>query len=180
MWICERLKNGFWLCWRNGFECRTEHANETPKTPSSQGGLLLFRPSAESSNAQDERLATSPNRWQSSTYRTQYSDEVACALTQRCYPHTKNSGLIWCLSSNPFLSVGFSILDEAMGVAQSAQLGHYFLAPLTRTYEGSMGLLVLWARPTSTRIPANIFHTPVDNTPLHSIPSMRSPCVVGV
>ncbi len=31
---------------------------------------------------------------------------VTRALSWRCYPHTENSGLIWCLSSNPSLSIG--------------------------------------------------------------------------
>ncbi len=63
--------------------------------------LLLFRHSAKSSNAQEERLATPP----------------VVILTS---PHSRY------LSSSLSLSVGFSTQDEAMDVAPSApQVAHY-------------------------------------------------------
>ncbi len=35
--------------------------------------------------------------------------------------------------------------------------------------------MVLRVKPTPTRLPTNSFYTPVDNTPLHSIPSVCHP-----
>ncbi len=37
-----------------------------------------------------------------------------------------NSGQRWCLSSSLFLSIGFSIQDEAMNVARSAPQGAHY------------------------------------------------------
>ncbi len=48
--------------------------------------------------------------------------------------------------------------------------GRYLLAPLTRNKEGSMWLMVLRVRPTPTRFPTNILYSPVDSTPLLSLP----------
>ncbi len=56
------------------------------------------------------------------------SSEVARALNQRCYPHTRNGGHRWCLSSSLSLSEGFSIQDEAMDVARSAPQGAHYHA----------------------------------------------------
>ncbi len=36
--------------------------------------------------------------------------------------------IIWCLSSSPSMSVGFSIRDEAMDVARSAPQGAHYHA----------------------------------------------------
>ncbi len=54
--------------------------------------------------------------------------EVARALNRRCYLYNGNSGLIWCLSSSPSFSVGFSFQDEAMDVARSAPQGTHYHA----------------------------------------------------
>ncbi len=77
--------------------------------------VFLFRLSAKSLNAQEERLATSP--------AIRDSSEVARAQNQRCYPHTGNGGHSLCLSSSLSLSVGSSVQGEAMDVARSAPLG---------------------------------------------------------
>ncbi len=54
------------------------------------------------------------------------SNEAACALN----PRTGNGEHGWCLSSSLFLSVGFSIQDEAMDVALSAPQGLTTIRPL--------------------------------------------------
>ncbi len=54
--------------------------------------------------------------------------EVARSQKQRCYPHTGNGGHSWCSSSSLFLSVGFSIQDEAVDVARSAPQGAHYHA----------------------------------------------------
>ncbi len=51
------------------------------------------------------------------------SSQVTCALNRLRYPHTGNGGHNWCLGSTLFLSVGFSIQDEAMDAARSAPQG---------------------------------------------------------
>ncbi len=56
------------------------------------------------------------------------SSEVTRALNQRCYPYPRNGGFNWCLGSSPSLSVGFSIQDEALGVARSAPRGGHYHA----------------------------------------------------
>ncbi len=63
------------------------------------------------------------------------SSEVARSLNRRCYPHAGNGEDSWCLSSSLFLSVGFSIQDKAMDVAQSApqRITYHLLVPLTGT-----------------------------------------------
>ncbi len=53
--------------------------------------------------AQEERLATSPNRWQDLISRS-----------RRCYPRSGNGGLSWRLSSGLSLSVGLSIQEAAI------------------------------------------------------------------
>ncbi len=69
----------------------------------------------------------------------------------------------------------------AMDVARSAPQGaHYhtddiYLAPLTGTEKGSMGLMVLRVRPTPTRFSTNILCIPLDSTTLNSIPSVWHP-----
>ncbi len=68
--------------------------------------LLLFRHSAKSSIAQEERLVASPATCESS--------EVSRTWHRRCYPHTLNGGLIWCLRRSLSLSIGFSILCHQM------------------------------------------------------------------
>ncbi len=45
-------------------------------------------------------------------------------------PQTGNGGHIWCLSSSPSLSVGFSNQDETMGVVWSASHGAHYHATL--------------------------------------------------
>ncbi len=52
--------------------------------------------------------------------------EVSRALHQRCYPHTENGGLIWCLRCSLTLSVVFSIQGEAMEFARSAPQGAHY------------------------------------------------------
>ncbi len=55
--------------------------------------------------------------------------EIACTSKWRCYLHSQNGGLIWCLSSCPFVSVGDSIQDELIDVARSGpQMAHYHTA----------------------------------------------------
>ncbi len=54
------------------------------------------------------------------------SSEVAGVLN----PRTGNGDHGWCLSSSLFLSVGFSIQDEAMDVAPSAPQGLTTIRPL--------------------------------------------------
>ncbi len=103
------------------------------------------------------------------------NDEVAGALNRRCYPYTRNGGHCWCLSSSLCLSEGFSIKDETMDVARSAPLRthchahyHYLNWELRREHK----FMVLRVRPTPAQFPTSILYTPVDNTPLHSIPSV--------
>ncbi len=74
--------------------------------------LLLFRHSAKSLNAQEDRLATG---------------DKAPPAARDSYPHTGNGCHSLCLSSSLSLLVGFSIQDEAMDVARSAPQGaHYY------------------------------------------------------
>ncbi len=54
-----------------------------------------------------------------------------------------------------------------MGVAH----GRY----LTGNKEGSNGLMVLRVMATPTRFQTNSLYTPMDSTPLHSIPSLYRP-----
>ncbi len=77
--------------------------------------LLLFMHSAKSSDAQKEHLPTSPT-----------ARDSADVARGRCYPHTGNGGHSRCLSSSLSLSVGYSIQDEAMGVARSAPQGAHY------------------------------------------------------
>ncbi len=72
--------------------------------------LLLFRHSAKSLNAQEERVATSPYL----VTRLHLPHAIVVRL------HVRKSGRSWCLSSSLSLSVGLSIQDEAMDVARSA------------------------------------------------------------
>ncbi len=51
----------------------------------------------------------------------------------------------------------------------SLPYGRYLLAPLNGNKEGCKCLMVLRVKPTLIRFPTNSFHTPMDNTPLHSI-----------
>ncbi len=53
--------------------------------------------------------------------------------------------------------------------------GRYLLAPLTGKKECSKGHMLLGVKLTPTRFPANSLYTPMDNTPLHSIPSVCHP-----
>ncbi len=102
--------------------------------------------------------------------------EVARAKNQHCYPHTGNSGHIWCLSSSLSLSVGFFIgCCPVCTTGGSLPCRRYLLASLTGNEEGDKGLMALRVKPTSTRFPTNILHTPIHHTPLHSIPSVRQP-----
>ncbi len=49
------------------------------------------------------------------------SNEVAGTLHRRCYPHTRNGGQNWSLSSSSLsLSVRIPIQDEAIDVGRSA------------------------------------------------------------
>ncbi len=88
-----------------------------------------------------------------------------------------NGGHHWCLSRSISLSVGVSIHGccPVRATGGSPLYGHYLLAPLTGNKEGRKGLIVLRIMPTPTRLPTNCLHTPMDNTPLHSIPSVRRP-----
>ncbi len=58
----------------------------------------------------------------------------------------------------------------------SMPCGCYLLAPLTGNREGNMWLILFWVWPTPTRFPTSIFYILLDNTPLHSIPSVCCPC----
>ncbi len=50
--------------------------------------------------------------------------EVARTVCRCCFPHTGNGVISWYLSSSSlYLSVGFSLLDEAMDVARPAPRG---------------------------------------------------------
>ncbi len=51
------------------------------------------------------------------------SIEVARTLNEHCFPHTGNGGYSRRLRSSLLLSEGFSIQDEAVDVAWSAQIG---------------------------------------------------------
>ncbi len=84
-----------------------------------------------------------------------YSSEVARALDGRCYSHTGNGELSWCLSSSLPLSVGFSIQDGAINIVRSSpQGGHYCGdAILEGIYEGTNERMVLLARSKPTRFP---------------------------
>ncbi len=81
-------------------------------------------------------------------------------LNQR-YTHIENGGHSWCVSSSLSLSAGFSMQDEAMGVAQSAPqggsllpCGRYLLTLLTGDKEGSVRILfVLGTTPSHASIP---------------------------
>ncbi len=61
-----------------------------------------------------------------------------------------------------------------MDVALSALLpcGRYLLAPLNGNKEGSKGLMVFRVKPLRTLFVTNSLYTPMDNTSLHSIPSL--------
>ncbi len=103
---------------------------------------------------------------------------IIVKLNRRNCPHTRNSGLSWCLSSSLSLSVGLSTQDEVMDVTRFALQGaHYhadviYLSPLTWNNEGNMGFILLRVKPARSRFPIHIFYTPLNNTPLHSIPSV--------
>ncbi len=102
--------------------------------------------------------------------------EVARALKQLFYPRTGNGGHRWCLSSSLSLLVGFSIQDETTDVARSAPQDVIYLPPFTGNKEGSKSLMILRVKPTPTRLPTNSRYTPMDNTPLHSIPNVCHSC----
>ncbi len=53
--------------------------------------------------------------------------------------------------------------------------GRYLLAPLAENTKGGKGVMVLRVKPTPTRFPTISLYTPMDNTPLHSIPSVCRP-----
>ncbi len=65
--------------------------------------VMLFRHSAKSLNAQEERLIGDK-----ASPAARGSSEVARAFNRRCYPHTGSSGHSWCLSSSISWPVGFS------------------------------------------------------------------------
>ncbi len=78
------------------------------------------------------------------------------------------------------MSVGFSIQNEAMDVAQSTPqgsltCGRYLLAPLTGNKEGGDFLMVLRVRFTPTGFPTNSLYISMDNTVLQSTSSMCHP-----
>ncbi len=89
------------------------------------------------------------------------TSEGVRTFNQRCCPDSENGAFSWCLSSSLFLSVGFSIQDEAMDVVRSAPLpgGRYLLAHLTGNKEESKGLMVLGFKLTLTRFPNNSHFT---------------------
>ncbi len=86
--------------------------------------LLLFRHSAKSENAQDERPATSPYMV---TRR-----HLPHAIVVRMNVRTNNVVILtpemtinrWCLSISLSLSVGYFIQDEATDVSIEFALGH--------------------------------------------------------
>ncbi len=80
--------------------------------------LLLFRHSAKSLNAQDERLATS-----SSPSAARGISEATRISNQPCYPQTG-----WCMSRSPSLLVGVCIQDKATDVTRSAPQGAHYHA----------------------------------------------------
>ncbi len=81
------------------------------------------------------------------------SSKVARTQTQRCYPHIGNDRHSWCLRSSLSLSVGRSRgCWSVCATGGSLPWGCYLLAPLTGNKERSMGLVVLWLRPTPTRL----------------------------
>ncbi len=90
------------------------------------------------------------------------SSEGACSLKRR-YPHMGNGEGSWCLISSPSFSVGFSIQDVAQYAPQRA---HYHVDVMY------LGFMVLRVRLAPTQFSTNIYHTQLDNTPLHSIPSV--------
>ncbi len=93
--------------------------------------LLLPRHNAKTLNAQEGRLATSPQL----VTRLQLPHAVVVRL------HVRQNGIVilipqtvvysWCLSSSLSLSVRFSIQDEAMDVARSAPQGAHYYADVT-------------------------------------------------
>ncbi len=106
------------------------------------------------------------------------SSEVARALNRRCDPHIGNGGHSLGFEQEPIL-VGRVFYPgwshgcwpvRATGVALPC--GRYLLVPLTLNKQGSSGLMVLRVKPTPTRFPTNSLNTPMDNTPLHSLPSV--------
>ncbi len=105
------------------------------------------------------------------------SKEVARAFNRRCYAHTRNDEHSWFLSISLTLSVGVSIQEVAMDVTRSAPRGsqprgRYLPAHVYGNKEGSVRPILLWVRSTSTHFSTSIRYTPLNNTPLHLIPSV--------
>ncbi len=79
----------------------------------------------------------------------------------------ETADIVGVLSSSLSLSLEFSTQDEAMDVARPApQEAHYHSDVVY------LLLMVLRVRPTGTRFSTNSLSSPVDNTRLHSIPSV--------
>ncbi len=90
--------------------------------------MFLLSHGTVSSITQEERLATLPDL--ATRLRLPHATEVRLheQKNERVYPHTGNDGHSWCLSSSLYLSVGFSIQDEAMDIARSAPQGAHYHA----------------------------------------------------
>ncbi len=91
------------------------------------------------------------------------SSEVARAENQRCYPHTRNCEHSWRLSS------GDRIFRSRMKPLMLYGPHHRGLTAM-RTL-----LNCFRVKPTTTRFPTNSLYAPMDNTPLHPIPSVCHP-----
>ncbi len=88
----------------------------------------------------------------------------------------ETAGTVGVLGSSLSLLVGFSILAEAIAVAWSApHCGRFLLAPLSGNKEGSKRLIDLRVKATPTWFPTNSLYIPMDNTPMHPIPSVLRP-----
>ncbi len=57
-----------------------------------------------------------------------------------------------------------------MGAARPAPQGLTIYLLSKRNYKGGLGFMVLRVRPAPNRFTITILYTPLDNTPLHSIP----------
>ncbi len=106
--------------------------------------LLLFRHSAKSSIAQEERLATLSTRWHGSTCYTR--QKLGCTHIESTFLPTyckrRAHLLLRCERDLP--------------------------APLSEDKEGSMGLM-LWVKSSTTRLPSNILYTPLAGAVVHMI-----------
>ncbi len=91
------------------------------------------------------------------------SSEVSSVRRQRCYPRIGNGGPDWCSSSNPFLSVGFSIQEEAIDITQYApQKAHYHTGVYLACLSLSVGFPILGEAMDVARSPPQEAHCHAD------------------